>query len=115
MPPTAKNCWDAKCHCPCGVGCDPQHIIDFLTALTALEVAGSSTTAHRSPPAPAVETLKSLGKGPHQSRCELVRADARSLRLAQRIIIGFVRWISLLLKRSSPTSSDAPKTLGAAD
>jgi hypothetical protein len=30
-------------------------------------------------------------RGPHQSRCELVRAGARSLRLAQRIIIGFVQ------------------------
>jgi hypothetical protein len=30
------------------------------------------------------------GRGPHQSRCELVRG-ARSLRLAQRIIIGFVQ------------------------
>ena len=41
------------------------------------------------------------------------RAGARSLRLPQRIITSFVRRrISLLLKRSSPTSSDAPKALG---
>src|SRR5262245_16242075 len=32
-----------------------------------------------------------ISGGPHQSRCLLVRADARSLRLVQRIIIGFVQ------------------------
>ena len=31
------------------------------------------------------------GRGPHQSRCELVRADARSLRVTQRVISGFVQ------------------------
>ena len=40
----------------------------------------------------APEVLKSaLRRGPHQSRYERARVDARSLRLPQRIIIDFVQ------------------------
>jgi hypothetical protein len=40
----------------------------------------------------APEVLKSaLRSGPHQSRYERARVDARSLRLPQRIIIDFVQ------------------------
>ena len=47
----------------------------------------------------APEILKSaLRRGPHQSRYERARVDARSLRLPQRIIIDFVQaLVSLLL------------------